>query len=83
LFIKNTLKIVYLAATEKAPVTDGRYHGDGYLSETEPYIIILCVYTVNRFVSISAKFGICTVVCLNGTLVESKICTVKCPQCVF
>jgi len=33
--------------------------------------------TVNRFVSISAKFGICTVVVLNinGTLVEAKIRT--------
>ncbi len=32
-------------------------------------------YTVIRFVSISAKFGSCTVVGLNGTLVEAKIRT--------
>ncbi len=32
-------------------------------------------YTVIRFVSQSAKFSICTVVGLNGTLVETKICT--------
>jgi hypothetical protein len=30
-------------------------------------------YTVIRFVSTSAKFGICTVVGLNGTLVEDKM----------
>ncbi len=35
----------------------------------------MALCTVNRFVSISAKFGICTVVCLNGTLVEAKIRT--------
>ncbi len=32
-------------------------------------------HTVARFPLISAKFGICTVVGLNGTLVEAKICT--------
>ncbi len=32
-------------------------------------------HTVIRFVSISAKFGICTVVSLNGTLVEDQIRT--------
>jgi hypothetical protein len=32
-------------------------------------------YTVIRFVSISVKFGICTVLGLNGTLVEAKIHT--------
>ncbi len=37
--------------------------------------------TVMRFVSISAKFGICGG--LNGTLVEAKIDTFKCPMCVF
>ncbi len=30
-------------------------------------------YTVIRFVSTNAKFGICTVMCLNGTLVEDKM----------
>ncbi len=34
-----------------------------------------------RFVSISAKLGICTVVGLNGTLVEAKIHSFKCPKC--
>ncbi len=29
-------------------------------------------YTVNRFVGVSAKFGTCTVVSVNGTLVKSK-----------
>ena len=33
---------------------------------------VILYYTVTRFVSI---FGICTVVDLNGTLLEAKICT--------
>jgi hypothetical protein len=41
------------------------------------HLIRVTVYTVNRFVSIIAKFGICTVVGLNGKLVEAKICTFK------
>ncbi len=32
-------------------------------------------YTVIRFVWVSAKFGTCTVVSVNGILVEAKICT--------
>ncbi len=32
-------------------------------------------YTVIRFVWVSAKFGTCTVVSANGTLVEAKMCT--------
>jgi hypothetical protein len=32
-------------------------------------------YTVIRFVGVSAKFGTCTVVSVNGTLVEAKMCT--------
>jgi len=36
---------------------------------------ILSSYTVIRFVSISAKFGICTVVGVNETLVEVNLCT--------
>ncbi len=39
--------------------------------------------TVIRFVPIIAKFVICTVVGLNGTLVEAKIRTFKCPMSVF
>ncbi len=35
--------------------------------------ILLPTHTVIHFVSISAKFGICTVVGLNETLVETKI----------
>ncbi len=35
----------------------------------------LSPYTVIRFVSVSAKFGTCTVVRVNGTLVEAKMCT--------
>jgi hypothetical protein len=31
--------------------------------------------TVIRFVWVSAKFGTCTVVSVNGTLIEAKICT--------
>jgi hypothetical protein len=38
--------------------------------------------TVIRFVSINAKFGICTVVGLNGTLVEGKIRTWDTRMCV-
>ncbi len=40
-------------------------------------------HTVIRFVSISAKFGIYTVVGLKGTLVESEIRTFKCPGANF
>ncbi len=36
-------------------------------------MIKLLNYTAIRFVSSSAKFGICTAVGLNGTLVEDKI----------
>ncbi len=32
--------------------------------------------TVIRFLRVSAKFGTCTVVSVNGTLVEAKMCTV-------
>ncbi len=44
---------------------------------------ILSSYTVIRFVSISAKFGICTVVGLNETLVEATIRTWDPWMCVF
>ncbi len=40
-------------------------------------------HTVIYFASISATFRICTVVGLNGTLVEANIRTVKFPKCVF
>ncbi len=39
-------------------------------------------YAVIHFVSISDKFGICTVVGLIGALVEAKIRTFKCPKMV-
>ncbi len=35
-------------------------------------------FTVIRFVSTSAKFGICIVVSVNGTLVENKLLRFKC-----
>jgi hypothetical protein len=38
--------------------------------------------TVIRFVSTIANFGICTVVGLNETLIEAKICSFKRPKCV-
>jgi hypothetical protein len=51
------------------------------------YRILSCVWngyhTVILFVKISGKFGICTVVGLNGTLVEDKIRTFMYPKCVF
>ncbi len=37
-------------------------------------------HTVICFVSIGAKFGICTIVGINGTLVEATIRTPKCPM---
>ncbi len=40
-------------------------------------------HTVIYFVSSSAKFGVNTVVSLNGTLVEAKICTFKCPMSAY
>ncbi len=51
---------------------------------TRDYIFLICtfipnivynIHTAIRFVSISAKFGVCTVVDLNGTLVKVKIRT--------
>jgi hypothetical protein len=39
--------------------------------------------TVICFVSTSAKFGICTIVGVNGTLVEAKIHTSKDPSSCF
>jgi hypothetical protein len=36
----------------------------------------ICFYcTVIRFVTVNAKLGTCTVVSVNGTLVEAKMCT--------
>ena len=32
-------------------------------------------YTVIRFLQVGAKFDTCTVVSVNGTLVEAKMCT--------
>jgi hypothetical protein len=41
-------------------------------------------YTVIPFVSISAKFGICTVVGLNGTLAEKKLkYALETPKCAY
>ncbi len=40
-----------------------------------PDMPALCKYTVIRFVWVSAKFGTCTVVNVNGTLVEAKMWT--------
>jgi hypothetical protein len=42
-----------------------------------------CLYTVIRSVSADAKFGICTVVGLNGTLVKAKIRTFTYPKYTF
>ncbi len=39
--------------------------------------------TVIRFVSISAKFCICTVVGVSGTLVKAKMRTFMCLKIVF
>jgi hypothetical protein len=50
-----------------------------YYIQQQSYLNLSCLVllfcTVIRFVSISAKFGICNVVSLNGTLVEVKIRT--------
>ncbi len=59
--------------------------GDHYSLDTvhaENIRRILCTTLGIRFISISDKFGICTVVDLNGTLVEDKIRSCKCPKCV-
>jgi hypothetical protein len=54
--------------------------GSGRFLVCRDTIRICCVrsilerlHTVIRFVSTNAKFGICTVVGLNGTLVEEKM----------
>jgi hypothetical protein len=46
-------------------------------------ITFFTVYTAIRFISISAKFGICAVVRLNETLVEAKIRAWDTWMCVF
>ncbi len=53
------------------------YFTDRMLKNRDPLVEGSCftrwsACTVIRFVSTSAKFGICTVVGLNGTLVEAK-----------
>ncbi len=42
-------------------------------------------YTVIRFLGVSAKFGSCTVVSVNGTPVEAKLCTftLECTHFIF
>jgi hypothetical protein len=40
------------------------------------------LHTIIRSASLSAKFRNCTVVGLNGTLVEAKILPFKWPKCV-
>ncbi len=42
---------------------------------TEHCFAFCTLYTVIRFVSAIAKFDICTIVGLNGTLVEDKMLT--------
>ncbi len=42
---------------------------------------MIFLYTEIHFISIGDKFGICAVVGLNGTLVEAKMRTFKCPKC--
>ncbi len=45
----------------------------GLFAHVTGHCFAFCIlYTVIRFVSTSAKFEICTVVDLNGTLVEDK-----------
>ncbi len=43
------------------------------------------LYTVIRFVPVSTKFGTCTVVSENGTLVKAKMCTftLECKYFIF
>jgi hypothetical protein len=43
-------------------------------STRESSLLDFC-YTVIRFLWVSAKFGTCTVVSVNGTLVEAEMCT--------
>jgi hypothetical protein len=45
--------------------------------------VLSSVHTVIRFVSFRAKFGIWTVVGLNGALVDAKLRTFICPKCVL
>jgi hypothetical protein len=47
-------------------------------SNTLIQCLSLISYNVVHFVSVSAKFGTCTVVNVNGTLVEAKMCTAQC-----
>jgi hypothetical protein len=55
---------------------DGHQHQLQDLEDpTLPGTALSLTYTVIRFVSISAKFSKCTVVGLNGTLVQAKIRT--------
>jgi hypothetical protein len=42
-------------------------------------IFFFVSYTVIRFVSLGAKFGSCTVMSVNETLVEAKMCTAHSP----
>ncbi len=42
-----------------------------------------CTHTVIRFLSISAKFGICTIVGLSGTLVVAKKYALATLECAY
>ncbi len=45
--------------------------------------LIFLTFCIARYVSISAKFGICTILGLNGTIVEAKRLTWDIWMCVF
>jgi hypothetical protein len=77
LCICQTIRLSFHAHHHRAPVIfyTGHWNLDPRIPSTGRFWVLTyehqeITYTVIRFVSISAKFGICTVVNLYGTLVD-------------
>jgi hypothetical protein len=67
-FTRTTVQVPNLALTHTKRIT---------------VYLLYVTNTVIRFVSNSAKFSICTVVGLNGTLFEARVRKFQCPKSVF
>ncbi len=66
---------VALVSTNKGPLTVTSFHTVNNICKDKLMTVFRGAYTITCFVSISAKFAICTLVGLNGTLVKAKIHT--------
>jgi hypothetical protein len=73
----------YVVEISVPPVFGSSSHASRYCGKNTPPTTLLAeeifscklTLTVIRFLRVSAKFGTCTVVSINGTLIEAKMCT--------